>query len=223
MSDEAKNEDAVLEGMNLIDLDNTKKKKKKKTKDKDVEGEGDATPDGSSTQDSAKVEGKSPFDIGTTYDYNDLLERICENMKKNYNPLLTKKTKMSIALPQVGALGSRKSLWANFEEIISSVDRKLEHAQNYLGAELSTEVYLNDKNQLVMKGRYNQKQIQNVLKNYLKDYVKCQNCKSYKTELERDASTRIYVLRCKACGASNSVSNIHKGFHNMNRGERRNK
>ena len=220
MENETNNEDAVLENMNLVDLDNTKKKKKKKKKPKDKEVTGDdATQDGTPKQ-ADKEEGKSPFDIGTAYDYEFLLERVYENMRKN-NPLLTKKTKMSISVPQVGMLGTKKSLWANFEDIISSVDRKLEHAQQYFGAELSTEVFLNDKKQLVMKGRYNQKQIQSVLKNYLKDYVKCQNCKSYKTELERDASTRIYVLRCKACGASNSVQNISKGFHNMNRGERR--
>jgi translation initiation factor 2 subunit 2 len=141
-------------------------------------------------------------------------------MRKN-NPLLTKKTKVSISLPQVGPLGSRKSVWANFEEIINSIERKLEHAQTYVGTELGTEVNLNEKNQLVMKGRFTPKQIQAILKNYLKDYVKCKNCKSYKTELERDASARVYILKCKACGASNSVSNVTKGFRNVARGERR--
>lgn len=141
-------------------------------------------------------------------------------MKKN-NPLLMKKTKVSISLPQVGPLGSRKSVWANFEETIRSIDRKLEHAQAYFAAELGTEVNLNEKNQLVMKGRFRQKQIQSILKNYLKDYVKCKNCKSYKTELERDTAIRAHILKCKACGASNSVTNVTKGFHNMARGERR--
>ena len=143
-------------------------------------------------------------------------------MRKN-NPLLTKKTKVSISLPQVGPLGSRKSVWANFEETIRSIERKLEHAQAYFAAELGTEVNLNEKNQLVMKGRFTQKQIQSILKSYLKDYVKCKNCKSYKTELERDPATRVYILRCKACGASNSVTKVTKGFHNMARGERRKK
>ena len=151
---------------------------------------------------------------------SDLLERIYDNMKLN-NPLLTKKNKLTIAPPLVGPLGSKKCVWANFEEIIRGIERKLEHAQSYVAAELGTEVNLNEKNQLIMKGRFNAKQIQNILKNYLKDYVKCKNCRSYKTALEKDTSTRLYILKCNACGSSNSVSNITKGFHNMSRGERR--
>lgn len=141
-------------------------------------------------------------------------------MRKN-NPLLTKKSKISLPPPHVGPLGARKTLWVNFEETALAIERKIDHIQNYFAAELGTEVNLNEKNQLVMKGRFLQKQIQSILKNYLKDYVKCKNCKSYKTELERDASTRVHILKCKACGASNSVSNVTKGFHNMARGERR--
>ena len=152
--------------------------------------------------------------------FSDLLERIYDQMRVN-NPLLTKKNKLTIAPPNVGPLGTKKCVWGNFEEIIKSIDRKLEHAQSYVAAELGTEVSLNEKNQLVMKGRFTAKQIQAILKNYLKDYVKCNNCKSYKTSLERDTTTRMYILKCKACGASISVSNITKGFHNMARGERR--
>lgn len=95
-------------------------------------------------------------------------------MKKN-NPLLTKKIKTSVSAPDVGPLGSRKSCWGNFEEIIKSIDRKLEHAKEFVSAELGVEVNLNEKNQLVFKGRFNQKQIEKILKSYLKDYVKCKN------------------------------------------------
>jgi translation initiation factor 2 subunit 2 len=123
-----------------------------------------------------------------------LLERIYDQMRVN-NPLLTKKNKLTIAPPQVGPLGTRKCVWGNFEEIIKSIDRKLEHAQSYVAAELGTEVNLNEKNQLVMKGRFTAKQIQAILKNYLKDYVKCNNCRSYKTGLNRDTTTRMYILK----------------------------
>ena len=88
--------------------------------------------------------------------FSDLLERIYENMRKN-NPLLTKKSKTSISMPQVGPLGTKKSWWGNFEEVIRSLDRKLEHAQLYFAAELGAENNLNEKNQLVFKGRFNQK------------------------------------------------------------------
>lgn len=188
----------------------------------------DGTP---TTQGAEETKGESdnPFDVGENYEYKYaslassfrfLLQRIYDNMIKN-NPLLTKKVKISISQPIVGPLGSRKTVWGNFEETIRSIERKLDHAKDYVAAELGTEVNLNEKNQLVMKGRFQPKQIQNILKNYLKDYVKCNNCRSYKTELEKDASTRLHILKCKACGASNSVSNVTKGFHNMARGERR--
>ena len=143
-------------------------------------------------------------------------------MKAN-NPDLSENKKFAISTPQVGPLGSRKTMWANFEETCTSINRKLDHLKGYVEAELGVENNLNEKNQLVLKGRFTPAQIKNILKNYLKEYVKCKNCKSYKTELEKDSAIRSFILKCKACGASNSVSKVTKGFRNMARGERKKK
>jgi translation initiation factor 2 subunit 2 len=157
-----------------------------------------------------------------TFCFSDLLERVYEKMKIN-NPDLKESSKFTIEMPNVGPLGSRKTMWSNFEDIANKVKRKLDHFSGYVSAELGTEVNTNEKNQLILKGRFTPNQIKSILKNYLKEYVKCNNCKSYNTELEKDASIRTFILKCKACGASNSVSKVTKGFHNMARGERRKK
>ena len=131
--------------------------------------------------------------------------------------------KFTITMPNVGPLGSRKTMWANFEEIISSINRKLDHVKSFVEADLGVESNLNEKNQLVIKGRFSPKQIKQIMKNYLKEYVKCRNCKSFNTELEKDAAIRSFILKCKECGATTAVTNVTKGFKNMARGERRKK
>ena len=139
------------------------------------------------------------------------------------NPDMSENRKFAISMPQVGPLGTRKTMWANFKEIVDSVKRKFDHVKSFVEAELGVETNLNEKFQLTLKGRFSSAQIKSILKNYLKEYVKCKNCKSYNTELEKDATIRSFILKCKACGASNSVSKVQKGFRNMARGERRKK
>lgn len=91
----------------------------------------------------------------------------------------------------------------------------------YVAAELGTEATLGQENNMILVGKFQGKHIQVLYKKYLEHYVKCQNCKGYKTKLERDPTTRLYMLECQACGASKSVAAIKAGFHAVKRGERK--
>ncbi|CAI2379517.1 unnamed protein product [Moneuplotes crassus] len=210
-----------LENMNLFELDTTKKKKKKKTKKKKdkVEGEDQGVTEGT-TESVQEDKTENPFDVGEKYEYSDLLKRIQDKMMAN-NPEMGSGVKFSIPMPNVGPLGSRKTMWANFNEIITSINRKSDHVKSFVEADLGVESNLNEKKQLVIKGRFSSQQVKQILKNYLKEYVKCNNCKSHNTDLEKDAAIRSYILKCKACGATNTVQKVKKGFHNLRRGERR--
>ncbi|GAB1287104.1 Eukaryotic translation initiation factor 2 subunit 2 [Apodemus speciosus] len=65
-------------------------------------------------------------------------------------------------------------------------------------------------NQLVIKGRFQQKQIENVLRRYIKEYVTCHTCRSPDTILQKD--TRLYFLQCETCHSRCSVASIKTGF-----------
>lgn len=65
-------------------------------------------------------------------------------------------------------------------------------------------------NQLIIKGRFQQKQIENVLRRYIKEYVTCHTCRSPNTLLQKDF--RLFFLQCEACGSRCSVASIRAGF-----------
>lgn len=64
--------------------------------------------------------------------------------------------------------------------------------------------------QLIIKGRFQQKQIENVLRRYIKEYVTCHTCRSPDTILQKD--TRLFFLQCETCGSRCSVASIKSGF-----------
>lgn len=64
--------------------------------------------------------------------------------------------------------------------------------------------------QLIIKGRFQPKQIENVLRRYIKEYVTCHTCRSPETVLQKD--TRLFFLQCDSCGSRCSVASIKSGF-----------
>jgi len=75
---------------------------------------------------------------------------------------------------------------------------------------LGTSGSIDGNNQLIIKGRFQQKQIENVLRRYIKEYVTCHTCRSPNTLLQKDS--RIFFLQCEACGSRCSVASIKHGF-----------
>ena len=59
-------------------------------------------------------------------------------------------------------------------------------------------------------GRFQQKQMENVLRRYVKEYVTCHTCRSPDTILQKE--TRLFFLQCETCGSRCSVASIKSGF-----------
>lgn len=81
---------------------------------------------------------------------------------------------------------------------------------DFLLAELGTSGSVDGNSQLIIKGRFQQKQIENVLRRYIKEYVTCHTCRSPDTILQKD--TRLFFLQCETCGSRCSVASIKSGF-----------
>lgn len=81
---------------------------------------------------------------------------------------------------------------------------------DFLLAELGTSGSVDGNSQLIIKGRFQQKQIENVLRRYIKEYVTCHTCRSPETILQKD--TRLFFLQCETCGSRCSVASIKSGF-----------
>ena len=92
------------------------------------------------------------------------------------------------------------------------IDRKHDHVMDYISTELGAKVNLGSENNLLLKGVFRSSVIDKVFANYLKEYVECSHCREYGTKMEKDQSTRTYVMECKLCGATRCVANIKKRF-----------
>jgi translation initiation factor 2 subunit 2 len=70
--------------------------------------------------------------------------------------------------PQCLREGNKKTIFANLVEISKRMKRSEEHVTSYLFAELGTTGSIDGSKRLVIRGRFQQKQIENVLRNYIK-------------------------------------------------------
>lgn len=199
----------------------TKKKKKKKKVDFDnfdaVDGDQpveDVDENEEKKEDrlsGGNVSGKSWLDSDRDYTYDELLTRVFDIIReKNPDMVTGEKKKFVMRPPQVLKVGTRKSSFANFADICRLLHRQPKHVLAFLLAELGTSGSVDGNNQLIIKGKYNQKQIENVLRRYIKEYVTCHTCRSPDTLLQKD--TRLFFLQCETCGSRCSVASIKSGF-----------
>merc|ERR1712095_15672 len=145
------------------------------------------------------------------YTYDELLQRVYDIIKdKNPDSVMGEKKKFVMRPPQVVKVGTKKSAFVNFTEISKMLHRQPKHLLAFLFAELGTTGAIDGNNQLVMKGKFQQKHIENVLRRYIKEYVTCHTCRSPDTILNKE--TRLFFLQCMTCHSKCSVQTIKTGF-----------
>ncbi|CAB3362240.1 Hypothetical predicted protein [Cloeon dipterum] len=205
LTEDAPPEDDLLD----FNLTHTKKKKKKK-KDIDEELEGGKM-DKSEDADNELTNKSTWFGDDRDYTYDELLKRVFNIMhEKNPDMALGKKQKFVMRPPHVVRIGTKKTSFANFTEVCKILHRQPKHLLDFLLAELGTSGSVDGNSQLIIKGRFQQKQIEIVLRRYIKEYVTCHTCRSPNTILQKD--TRIFFLQCEDCGSRCSVASIKSGF-----------
>uniref|UniRef100_A0A1Q3F5S9 Eukaryotic translation initiation factor 2 subunit 2 n=1 Tax=Culex tarsalis TaxID=7177 RepID=A0A1Q3F5S9_CULTA len=190
-----------------IDFSVKKKKKQKKKLSELMEAE-----------EAAREEEKENVELSTTwagsdrdYTYDELLQRVFEIiLDKNPDMAAGRKPKFVMRPPQVLRVGTKKTSFANFTEICKTLHRQPKHLLDFLLAELGTSGSVDGNSQLIIKGRFQPKQIENVLRRYIKEYVTCHTCRSPETILQKD--TRLFFLQCESCGSRCSVASIKSGF-----------
>jgi len=226
--------DAAATADNDFDATALKKKKKKSTKPK-TEGaedfaaklaqaglaEGGADGDDKDDQPSTTPADEGDMDAGTgiwaheatsPITYALLLKRFFETVNKNNPDILMSGSKSyKIPPPQCLREGNKKTIFANIHEICSRMKRTDEHVTSFLFAELGTSGSVDGSKRLVIKGRFQQKQIENVLRRYIVEYVTCKTCRSPNTKLEK-GENRLYFVECLNCGSRRSVTAIKSGF-----------
>ena len=215
-----------------VDLSALKKKKKKpkKTVEEDFEAklaEAGATEEkddeDSAKKDTATETGVQDGDLmkGTgvwahdetkEVNYESLLNRFFTLLHDSHPDLASSgDRRYKIPPPQCLREGNKKTIFANIADICKRMKRTDEHVTQFLFAELGTSGSVDGSRRLVIKGRFQQKQIENVLRRYIVEYVTCKTCKSPDTELSK-GENRLYFVTCNSCGSRRSVTAIKTGF-----------
>ncbi|KAF2635680.1 hypothetical protein P280DRAFT_473612 [Massarina eburnea CBS 473.64] len=144
--------------------------------------------------------------------YNMLLNRFFTLLHSQHPDLMSSGSKSyKIPPPQCLREGNKKTIFANISEICKRMKRTDEHVTQFLFAELGTSGSVDGSRRLVIKGRFQQKQIENVLRRYIVEYVTCKTCRSPDSELDK-GENRLYFVTCNSCGSRRSVTAIKTGF-----------
>jgi translation initiation factor 2 subunit 2 len=89
-----------------------------------------------------------------SYEYNEMLERITEQLKGKIGisgpaTVITRAEEV-----QVVKIRANKVSWQNFHAMVTAIDRKHEHMMNYVAAELGTEATLGMENNMILVGKF---------------------------------------------------------------------
>lgn len=133
--------------------------------------------------------------------------------------------------PQVLREGNKKTIFANISDICKRMKRHDEHVTQFLFAELGTSGSVDGSKRLVIRGKFQQKQLENVLRRYIcmflpplspslspphccreltqtVEYVTCRTCKSPDTDLKK-GENRLFFVTCNSCGSRRSVAYVY--------------
>merc|ERR1712000_702890 len=201
MSEEEKKPKVENEEEEDFDFDFSKKKKKKKA----------AAP--APSNDNADGGEKKPVPWAGSnrdYTYDELVDRVFDILAADRPDLASGRKKHQMKPPKVAREGTKKTVWINFPEMCRSMKRPADHVQSYVFAELGTTGSIDGGGRMIIKGRFQPKQIENVVRHYISEYVTCRTCRSPDTRLQKE--NRLYFLRCDTCNSQRTVSTVKKGF-----------
>lgn len=153
--------------------------------------------------------------------YDKMLDRFFQILRENNPEMASDRqgVKYKIPPPIVGREGNKKTLFSNIKTISNKMHRPTEHVIHYLFAELGTSGSVDGSQRLVIKGKFQQKAIEGVLRRYIMEYVTCKTCKSVNTRLLKE--NRLYFLECNSCGSRRSVQSIKAGYQAVTRDARK--
>lgn len=204
-----------------FDMSMKKKKKKKKPTEEDAPTE-EARPEVEETTDGTMSLGGEAvpseacngeegwLSSDRDYTYAELLGRVFSILRQNNPDLAGDRRKFTIIPPIIGREGSKKTAFTNISELCRRMRRPVEHVTSFLLTEMGTTGSMDANQRLIIKGRFQQLQIENLLRRYIGEYVTCKTCRSPETQLSKE--NRLFFMKCDSCGSTRSVAAIKAGF-----------
>jgi len=145
------------------------------------------------------------------YDYETLLFRVFDKMENIGVGKGAKGSKRIVcAPPTMVRIGTKKSGYQNFGVTCDGLARQHKHVMQYILAETGTSGNLDMTNQLILRGRFKPSHMENILREYIREYVQCGTCKSANTVLEK--IDRLTFMACNDCSSRRTVLAMTAGY-----------
>tara|TARA_B110000495_G_C22985588_1_gene579827 strand:- start:1008 stop:1418 length:411 start_codon:yes stop_codon:yes gene_type:complete len=131
------------------------------------------------------------------FEYEALLDRARERIPTE----ISERARWTLPEPQIMIEGAN-TIFRNFQEVVSQMDRDEDHVFHYMLNELGTSGS-REGPRARFKGRIPPKRLKKCVVNYVNTFIKCSQCSAPDTHFIKE--DRITLLKCQACGASRPV------------------
>lgn len=148
---------------------------------------------------------QNEIDINIKMEENELYYYLLEDIYATLDQHISDESGIKISKPDVTYDVSRKSIWSNFTHISKQINRNKPEdillILKFFKKEFSVNPSVNKDGHFLIRGRYTSQMITNILKRYIKIFLKCEPCKGMNTVVEKRQNRLIYLVclndKCK--------------------------
>lgn len=147
--------------------------------------------------------------IETFYDYDYLLARCLQRQEHDRNELISRsQTPVTIPHADLTVGHSRTVLnnWKSYTRLFRALNREPHLFQQYINHYFQCQSSINQREQLTFNIRTTRTTVDNLLKQFLHEYVTCLACQKAQTHLIK--STGWWRIECQLCGSQRSVKRL---------------
>jgi len=127
-------------------------------------------------------------------EYDDRLDRALERTPE----IEDGESRFEVPTAEVRSEGNA-TVFENFQDVVSRLDRDEEAVLKYLQSELGTSAHIDESGRARLTGDFRQDRIADAVDDYTEAFVRCPECGLPDTSLETEQGAT--VIRCSACGA----------------------
>ena len=125
-----------------------------------------------------------------------------ENIEeKNKDVALEENKKLKLCL-KVEQIGQKSTLIKTFHKNCQQLNRHPQHVKNFILEESGVQRGSIKEKGLFIKSVLSQKDVEGIIVKYYNEYVKCKQCQSKRTRIERNSKLRKWYLLCLSCEAT---------------------
>lgn len=136
------------------------------------------------------------------YSYIELLGRVKHHMRST-------EEKIIVPVPSISYY-AKKTIISNFYSICKKLNRKERHIMTFIMNETGSTASLTPVGALIIRGKYNQSNIEELISQYICIYVLCNSCRSSRTHIHH--VNRLTFVKCEICHTNHSVPAVEQSI-----------